>query len=63
MEWIKVKDKKPEWGQLIFVYRGKEDFSRWIYDITLFEVTNKFDSSITHWCPITLPIWEGRTAI
>ncbi len=59
MNWISIKDRKPEHYQTVLVTDGEDieqavyvnykDF-KWRYDETKFE-----ERHITHWCEIELP--------
>lgn len=48
-EWISVKDRMPEEGEVVLVYNAKLDSMHIEYPLYLGEPKLHFDADVTHW--------------
>lgn len=51
-EWISVKDRMPEEGEVVLVYNAKLDSMYVDYPLYLGEPKLHFDAGVTHWMPL-----------
>ena len=60
--WMDIAKERPGWGFRVLVYRGRCDSLEGKYRENIppvFEVTNKYDSMITHWAYLVAPVYSS----